>query len=146
MNKETIYFAYGSNLDLDAMAYRCPKATPIGRAQLVDWQFRINQHGLATAIPSAGSTVWGGLWLVTPRCEQALDAYESIATGLYVRRTLRVKCNEGAVEALVYLATNQTLGVPRTAYLDCIVAGARSFEFPEEYLRELECGGSNRSN
>ena len=30
MNEKTLYFAYGSNLNLDQMARRCPDAEPVG--------------------------------------------------------------------------------------------------------------------
>lgn len=34
MNEKTLYFAYGSNLNLDQMARRCPDAEPVGRVRL----------------------------------------------------------------------------------------------------------------
>lgn len=37
MNK-TLYLAYGSNLNLEQMAYRCPTAKPVGQVVLKDYQ------------------------------------------------------------------------------------------------------------
>ena len=33
-----LYLAYGSNLSLEQMAYRCPHAYPVGTATLPDYQ------------------------------------------------------------------------------------------------------------
>ena len=133
------YFAYGSNLNATQMARRCPQAVPVGRARLVGWQLVMNRYGLATVVPADGSTVWGGLWLVTPNCERALDAYESIDSGLYVRSTLSaVRDDESSTEALVYLATESNPGRARAGYLAGIATGARSFGLPDDYVLELE--------
>ena len=31
-----LYFAYGSNMDVEGMTRRCPRAKPLGRARLAD--------------------------------------------------------------------------------------------------------------
>ena len=36
--KRTIYLAYGSNLNISQMAYRCPNAKPWGATILPDWK------------------------------------------------------------------------------------------------------------
>ena len=139
MTTQRPYFAYGSNLDTAQMARRCPRAVPAGRARLVDWQLVMNRFGLATVVPTEGSTVWGGLWVVTPTCERALDAYEGIDSGLYVRRSLSVvRDDETSTEALVYLAAESTPGRAGAGYLAGITSGARSFGLPAGYVLELE--------
>lgn len=138
MSERTCYFAYGSNLDTTQMAWRCPDAIPVGRVRLPGWRLIMNRYGLATIVPDPDATAWGGLWRITPRCERALDAYESIDTGLYVRRELEVlDDHDDAVTALVYLATESRPGRASTGYLDGITAGARDFALPQGYLRDV---------
>ena len=56
--EETLYFAYGSNINLDQMAYRCPAAQVVGPVVLEGYEllFRGNAsgNGVATIKPKEG--------------------------------------------------------------------------------------------
>ena len=69
---ETLYFAYGSNIDLEQMARRCPAAQVVGPATLENYELAFRGSGFATIVPKKGSDVHGLLWSITPLCEQAL--------------------------------------------------------------------------
>ena len=75
-----MYFAYGSNINLDQMAYRCPAAQVVGPVVLEGYEllFRGNAsgNGVATIKPKEGQQVHGLLWRITPGCERSLDLYE----------------------------------------------------------------------
>lgn len=73
---ETLYFAYGSNIDLEQMARRCPAAQAVGPATLENYELAFRGSGFATIVPKKGSVVHGLLWSITSVCEQALDRYE----------------------------------------------------------------------
>ena len=133
----TQYFAYGSNLEVDAMRERCPSARPLERAILPDWEFRINERGFATVVPVPGKTVYGALWELDSAAEAALDAYEAIDEGLYRKVTHPVVVAGQAREVLVYLATHSRPGRPHPGYLEGILEAARCWGFPAEYLGEL---------
>ena len=74
--KERLYFAYGSNINLEQMAQRCPDAEVVGPVVLEDYEllFRGNRAGcgVATIEPLPGSQVHGLLWKLTPECERSL--------------------------------------------------------------------------
>lgn len=74
---ETLYFAYGSNINLNQMAVRCPDAKVVEPAVLENYEllFRGNgsSFGVATIAPKEGSQVQGILWKITPYCEMSLD-------------------------------------------------------------------------
>ncbi len=74
------YFAYGSNINLDQMACRCPDAQVVGPVVLENYKllFRGNARGtgVATIQPHKGRKVYGLLWRITPACESSLDGYE----------------------------------------------------------------------
>src|SRR5215211_3190831 len=57
-----LYFAYGSNMDVAAMAERCPASRPIGIARLPRHRFMIAREGYATVTRDPRRTVWGILW------------------------------------------------------------------------------------
>lgn len=137
------YFAYASNIVKDAMEQRCPTARVVGMACLRHYRFRIVRSGYASAVPERNAMVYGILWLVGPADERALDAYEEIARGLYRRTCLTVepvaKPRGGSqrMAALVYLASDASLGWPRPGYLEPIVAAAREYGFPRPALADI---------
>lgn len=71
MNEKTLYFAYGSNLNLDQMARRCPDAEPVGRVRLDGYRlaFRRTGGGYLTILPDKGNHVDGLLWKVSAQDE-----------------------------------------------------------------------------
>ena len=46
--EENLYFAYGSNLDLEQMAQRCPDAEIVGPVRLENYELRFRGSGFAT--------------------------------------------------------------------------------------------------
>ena len=73
--EENLYFAYGSNLDLEQMAQRCPDALLVGPVTLQNYELQFRGSGFATVAPKKDCVVHGLLWKLTPSCEQSLDRY-----------------------------------------------------------------------
>ena len=74
-----LYLAYGSNLNLEQMANRCPTAKVVGASQINDHRllFRGAHAGaVATIEPFEGGNVPVLVWEITPTDEAALDRYE----------------------------------------------------------------------
>ena len=69
-----IYIAYGSNMNIEQMKRRCPKAIPIGKGILKD--YKLVFKGVADVIKSPGDEVPIAIWKITEECEKALDRYE----------------------------------------------------------------------
>ena len=133
----TLNFAYGSNMSRPDMRARCPGATALGTATLAGWRFVINPDGYGSIALRPGGVVYGVLWELTARDLAALNAYENVAGGLYLRRMLPV-LHEGVREpALVYIARRQGEGTPRPGYIAIVVAAARDWALPEPYIRSL---------
>lgn len=124
-----LMFAYGSNLNVDQMARRCPAAEPIGRLKLQDW--RLVFRGVADVIPEPGAVCYGGVWRITPACEEALDRYEGVDSGLYTREWIPIKPGKhGETAMLVYCMTSTGIMPPSAGYLQCIKDGYRDFAMP----------------
>lgn len=132
-----LYFAYGSNLDVDGMARRCPQAIPVTTAKLHGW--RLTFRGCADVEPAEGEVVHGALWDCTSSCIANLDRYEGVRGGFYRKEWLEVETLHGPVEALVYIMNPtpyDNASLPAPFYLDTLVAGFRHFRLPHNALRE----------
>src|SRR5262245_59528648 len=112
----TLYFAYGSNMSRAPMRARCPAAREVGIATLAGHRLIVTSDGYASVVPEPGGTVHGLVWRLGPRDIAALDAYESLDTGLYRVATLPVRLATRQVSAMVYLARSTTPGLPRPGY------------------------------
>src|SRR5690606_31326080 len=137
VSTHTLYFAYGSNINKLQMARRCPDAVFQGMATLHNYRYIINQRGVATVIPQPGSQVTGVLWSLTPEDESSMDFYEGVPV-YYTRHFLGVVQGDAVHLALVYLAVETRLGLPRPGYQVTIVEKAREQGFDESYIKELE--------
>ncbi len=138
-NSRRFYFAYGSNIDVMGMRWRCPGAKMVEIAQLRDFRFLINTRGLATIVPQKDCAVYGILWTITESDEEVLDHYEGVAVELYYKTTVKIETKTAHDrEALVYIANDTDAGTPWSSYLDNIVAAARRHGLPDEYVEELK--------
>ncbi len=84
-----------------------------------------------------GALLHGVLWRLTPRDLAALNAYESLDSGLYIRRTIAVRYGARRQAALTYVAPRRGQGVPRPGYIAIVAAAARDWGFPDAYIRSL---------
>lgn len=146
-----LYAAYGSNINLEQMAGRCPGAVPVGKGMLVDYQllFRGNArgYGVATVEPMKGRRVPILLWAITEACECALDRYEGFPY-LYRKELLTVDSiawmpgPQGLpvdccrAEAMIYIMNTGVLTGPSDGYLGGIRAGYQAVGFNPRYLSE----------
>ena len=133
----TLHFAYGSNMSRALMQARCPRAEAIGTATLSGWRFVINPEGFGSIAPHPGERVYGVLWRLSARDLAAVNAYESVDSGLYVRRHLSVRCGAMQATALVYIARRRGEGLPRPGYIPLVVEAAREWQLPEAYIHAL---------
>jgi gamma-glutamylcyclotransferase (GGCT)/AIG2-like uncharacterized protein YtfP len=140
----TLYFAYGSNMNRQLMRRHCPRATAIGKGILAGYRFIITTDGYASIIPHSGGMVHGVLWRLTPRDFAALNAYESVDSGLYAMTTLTVRTGGRRLAAMAYVARSRSEGRPKTGYMEVILAAAREWELPAPYVRSLARWSSGR--
>lgn len=133
-----LHFAYGSNMSRALMAARCPGAEARGPARLAGWRFLISRNGYASIAPASGAIVHGVLWRLGTRDLAAINAYEAVDAGLYLRRPLRVRLGDRSVAALVYIARAKGEGRPKPGYIHVIVEGARDWQLPAGHIRSLQ--------
>jgi cation transport regulator ChaC len=133
-----LYFAYGANMNRAGMRRRCPGALALGVAVLEDHEFFIGVEGCASVKRQRGATVHGVLWRITPRDVAALNAYEMLHVGLYDMRHLPVRFGARRVTAMIYLLRRHTAGRAKPGYMEAIVAAAREWRLPDDYIRSLQ--------
>lgn len=127
-----IYLAYGSNLNLEQMARRCPTARVLGPAKLKGYTltFRgLNGGAVANIEPDVTGVVPVLLWDIQPTDEAALDRYEGFPI-LYRKETVTVLLEGARVRAMVYVMNEgKPLGAPNGRYYDIIRKGYRQAGF-----------------
>ena len=128
--KEKLYFAYGSNMNLNQMAFRCPDAEVVESVRLEGYRlaFRTNGggNGVATILPEEGSRVEGVLWKITSECEKSLDFYEGYPH-LYGKETVKVQGKDGVKREVMAYTMNAPYkdqpAIPSDLYFMGIVEG-----------------------
>ena len=128
-----LYFAYGSNLCVKQMARRCPDADDPRPAVLPDHDWLINERGVATVEPSAGTQVHGVLWRVSDDDLAALDLAEGVPLR-YRRDRLVVTTGDGPSPAWVYIDHRATPGPPRPGYLQGVIDAAVQHGLPQRWI------------
>ena len=72
------YLAYGSNLNLEQMKYRCPNAKKVGTFLLKDWALEFRYY--LTIRKEKGAAVPLGIFEIDELDEKSLDRYEGYPT------------------------------------------------------------------
>lgn len=147
------YLAYGSNLNIEQMRYRCPSARIIGTAVIEGYQllFKGSKTGSYLTIePRDGASVPVAVWSVTEEDEQNLDHYEGFPT-FYYKKELRlpikgIKTGKMRVrDTFVYIMDERRpLGIPSRMYMQTCFEGYRDFGFDRRFLVDaylLSAGG-----
>ena len=119
MAEGKLYFAYGSNINLDQMAQRCPDAQVVGPVTLENYELLFHGNlrgaGVATIAPREGSTVHGLLWNITPECERSLDYYEGYPH-LYGKEPVTVHGHDGQEHTVMAYVMTELCKEPSTAH------------------------------
>lgn len=127
---ETLYFAYGSNMNLSQMSIRCPKARIIGLVRVDDYRLAFcgnaNGNGVATILPNPGSHVDGLLWRIDETAEKSLDHYEGFPH-LYGKEEITVYGQGIPAQKVMVYTMNEPyrsqLALPYGQYLHGILRG-----------------------
>ena len=133
-----LYFAYGANMNREAMARRCPHSTALGLARLARHRLAVMREGFLTAARDPRGSVHGVLWDLALADIRALDRYEGLPQGLYAKVVQPVIGPSGPRRALIYFGANTGPGTARPDYLAEIIAAARSWPLPADAIAALE--------
>lgn len=139
MSKIKLYVAYGSNLNLNQMKYRCPSSKIIGKGFINDHELifkGIDNRAVATIQPKQNSKVPVLVWGITPKDELTLDIYEGY-TRLYRKETIKVLLNNNEiVDTMIYLLNFGEPNHPSKRYYNIIKQGYLENKFDLTYLEK----------
>jgi cation transport regulator ChaC len=141
-----LYFAYGSNMDVEEVRSSCPGAelrcTP---ARLDGYEFdfrRLSQRrqgGASDIVRRANANLFGCVWEIPVAERAALDRREGVPNA-YRPLTVTLSTARGHIRAFTYTAANKAPDpVPPTAeYAQLILNAARERRLPLDYRARLE--------
>ena len=128
-----LYIAYGSNINLEQMAYRCPHSTAIGTAMVKGWELEF--RGVATIVPKENTEVPVLLWELDPRDIPTLNRYEGFPN-LYRQEEIELEYNGQTVKGMAYLMNRGSISPPSQQYLQTIWDGYKENGLNTSYLVE----------
>lgn len=121
-----LYIAYGSNMNLQQIAYRCSTAKVKGVGSIIGWNlvFRGNSGGAVATIEACKTgNVPVVIWDIKPNDEKALDRYEGYPW-FYRKENIKVVLEGKEVEAMVYIMNEgRPIGEPSERYFNTIKQG-----------------------
>ncbi|MBR2953470.1 MAG: gamma-glutamylcyclotransferase [Clostridia bacterium] len=132
-----LYLAYGSNLNLQQMAYRCPTARVVATTYLEHYKLTFRGHNgnaVATVEPSENDRVPVMIWEIFDKDEESLDIYEGYPR-LYRKEYVTVKINNRKTQVMMYVMNpGRPLGKPSAYYYSTILQGYLDARFDKTYL------------
>ena len=135
-----LYAAYGSNMNINQMAYRCPNSKVVGKGFIENYKLKFSFH--ANIIPEEGKEVPVVLWEIPEIDFVYLDVYEGVKGGYYKRVNLPVKTNRGTKTAIVYvMCSDHEFSMPSENYYWIIKQGYKDNKISQRYLYNaiIEC-------
>ena len=140
MKEKRLYVAYGSNLNLYQMKFRCPTAKLIGTGIVKDHELQFkgrSNSAFATIAPKDGSSVPVAVWELQPKDEKALDRYEGYPS-YYFKQEIPVEMkNSTTINGMVYIMNlRQNFGVPSDTYVHTVSEGYRNCRLDMSVLKD----------
>jgi len=124
------YIAYGSNMNLGQMAFRCPGAKVVGVGHIKDFRLEFYLH--ATIEHRKGESVPVVVWEINDNHLKTLDFYEGFPS-YYIKRNMKVDMPNGKkIKGMVYLMNNFRDYPPTNDYVEGIKEAYRTFNLEDE--------------
>ena len=143
-----LYVAYGSNCNIEQMAYMCPHSRRIGVGKLKGWKLVFNVHADIIKTNNKNDVVSVVIWNIADEDWHRLDMYEGFPS-YYIKENVNVILDCGIpVKAIVYVMAKNRKGIcpPSQGYFDCIVHGVISNGIDVECLYDaLEYSFENKT-
>lgn len=131
-----LYVAYGSNMNIDQMNYRCPDSKIVGTGKLRGWKLVFNIHADIVETGNNEDILPVVIWNIADDDWEELDLYEGYPT-YYIRHGVSVEFDNGKEDyALVYIMSDNCKGIcpPMEKYFDGIIKGCIDNGIDTEYL------------
>ncbi len=131
MSKKQLYIAYGSNINLEQMAYRCPHSMVVGISEIKN--FELEFRGVATIVPKENASVPILIWELDERDLPILNRYEGWPH-LYRQEKMPFELDGNSYEGMAYLMNRGEISPPSLQYYNTILQGYRENGLDKSYL------------
>ena len=132
MEYRRLYIAYGSNINLEQMAHRCPNSKIVSKEMLKGYELEF--RGVATIVPNDKSEVPILIWEIDGRDEHSLDRYEGFPN-LYRKELFEIEVDGEKKECMAYLMNKGQISPPTSYYYNVINQGYEANGMDTSYLR-----------
>lgn len=126
-----LYLAYGSNINLEQMAFRCPDSKVVTTGMISDYELQFKR--VATIEPKEGSEVPVLIWELGGQDELSLDRYEGFPN-LYRKEDVEVEINGEKQKCMAYVMNKGEILPPSKQYFECILQGYMENGLDTNYL------------
>lgn len=126
-----LYLSYGSNINLEQMAFRCPDSKVITKGMISDYELQFKR--VATIVPKEGSEVPVLIWELGEQDELSLDKYEGFPH-LYRKEDVEVEINGETQKCMAYVMNRGEISPPSKQYFECILQGYMENGLDTNYL------------
>lgn len=131
-----LYVAYGSNMNLEQMKYRCPNSKVVGKGVLKEYQLVFNVHADVIETNYKTDKVPVVLWDINDYDWHYLDMYEGFPS-YYIKKIVPIEMEDGRTEhAIVYVMADKRKGIcpPDEHYFNVVKQGCIDNGIDVEYL------------
>ena len=134
-----LYIAYGSNLNMDQMKYRCPDAQLVGTGVLNNW--KLDFHGVdgsayATITKASGFSVPVAVFHLDVKDEAVMDRYEGVPKS-YTKHKVAVWVNGRKHFGVTYIMNpSRRVARPSRKYVNTIRNGYYLFKFDMQIFED----------
>lgn len=131
MSKKQLYIAYGSNINLEQMAFRCPHSKVVGTSEIKGYELEF--RGVATIVPKENASVPVLIWELDDRDLPVLNRYEGWPR-FYRQEKISFEMDGKDCTGMAYLMNRGTISPPSKQYYNTILQGYQENELDESYL------------
>ena len=135
--RRKLYIAYGSNLNKEQMARRCPTARYVGTGMVEGYELKFKgrpEGAYATIDPKKGGRVPVAIWEIQPYDEFRLHQYEGYPNH-YFTKNIPVKIGNHEVTGMVYIMNLRAqANLPSDKYYDTVEQGYKDCDLDIAYL------------
>ena len=96
--------------------------------------YRLVFRGVADIEPANYNQVQGVLWDITSECENSLDIFEGVASGLYRKEYFCIKIGGKVEEVMFYKMNSDGYADPSKHYFDGIHDGYKQNNLDDTFL------------
>jgi hypothetical protein len=131
MKYKRLYIAYGSNINLEQMAHRCPTAKRVTTTAIPNYELQFQR--VATISPKKGSQVPVLIWELGQKDELSLDRYEGFPN-LYRKEIFDLEIDGKVRECMAYVMNYGEISPPTSQYFNGIMKGYKDNGLDTDYL------------